>query len=196
MKKGASPKLVAIIVVVAPVMIAACTTSSPPQQNTNQSSTATAPKAEAPAPGPAPTTAPAASTAPVIASADGDTPGAKVEIHEMKRSSGDTLTLKFSMANGSNKDIAFNYAFVEDGNDVIDFNSVGGVHLIDPVGKKKYFVVRDTENQPSCSKGLKDLKPGERINLWSKFPAPPEDVQKISVVVPHFGPMDDVPISR
>jgi len=195
MKKGASPKLVAIIVVVAPVMIAACTTSSPPQQNTNQSSTAPAPKAEAPAPGPAPTT-PAASTAPVIASADGDAPGAKVEIHEMKRSSGDTLTLKFSMANGSNKDIAFNYAFVEEGKDVIDFNSVGGVHLIDPVGKKKYFVVRDTENQPSCSKGLKDLKPGERINLWSKFPAPPEDVQKISVVVPHFGPMDDVPISR
>ena len=42
----------------------------------------------------------------------------------------------------------------------------------------------------------KDLKPGERVNLWSKFPAPPEDVQKISVVVPHFGPMDDVPISR
>lgn len=197
MKKGASPKLVTIIVALAPVMIAACTTSSPQQKNTNASSQAAPakPEASAPAPAPAPSTPPS-STAPIIASADGDAPGTKVEIHELKRSSGETLTLRFSMVNGSNKDISFNYAFVEPGKDVPDFNSVGGVHLIDPVGKKKYFVVRDTENQPSCSKGLKDLAPGQRLNLWSKFPAPPEDVQKISVVVPHFGPMDDVPISR
>jgi hypothetical protein len=196
MKKGASPKLVTIIVALAPVMIAACSTSSPPQQNKNESAQGAPPKPDASAPAPAPVPTPAASTAPVISSADGEAPGAKVEIHELKRSSGDTLTLRFSMVNGSNKDIAFNYNFVEQGKDVIDFNSVGGVHLIDPVGKKKYFVVRDTENQPSCSKGLKDMKPGERVNLWSKFPAPPEDVQKISVVVPHFGPMDDVPVSR
>lgn len=196
MKKGASPKLVTIIVALAPLLIAACSTSSPPQQNKNESPQAAAPKPDATAPAAAPAPTPAASTAPVISSADGDAPGSRVEIHEMKRSSGDTLTLRFSMVNGSTKDIAFSYAFVEQGKDIPDFNSIGGVHLIDPVGKKKYFVVRDTENQPSCSKGLKDLKPGERVNLWSKFPAPPEDVQKISVVVPHFGPMDDVPISR
>lgn len=198
MKKPASPQLVTMIIIgLSPVMIAACGTSTPQQsQNTNQSSQtaqSAPPKTEAPAPMPS---TPPPATAPIIASADGDTPGAKIEIHELKRSSGDTLTLRFSMVNASSKDISFNYAFVEPGKDVVDFNSVGGVHLIDAVGKKKYFVVRDTENQPSCSRGLKDLAPGGRVNLWSKFPAPPEDVQMISVVVPHFGPMDDVPISR
>lgn len=198
MKKAASPQLLTIIIIgLAPVLIAACATSTPQQtQNTNRSSQtaqSAPPKTEAPVPAPS---TPPPSAAPIIASADGDTPGSKVEIHELKRTSGDTLTLRFSMVNGGNTDISFNYAFVEEGKSIPDFNSVGGVHLIDPVGKKKYFVVRDTENQPSCSKGLKDLAPGGRLNLWSKFPAPPEDVQIISVVVPHFGPMDDVPISR
>lgn len=198
MKKAASPQLVTIIIIgLAQVMITACATSPPQQsQNTNQSSQTAQPspaKTEAPAPAPSTPPPPAA---PVIASADGETTGAKVEIHELKRTSGNTLTLRFSMVNGSNKDLSFGYAFAEKGKDIVDFASVGGVHLIDPVGKKKYFVVRDTEDQPSCSKGLKDLVPGSRLNLWSKFPAPPEDVQMISVVVAHFGPMDDVPISR
>jgi hypothetical protein len=198
MKKTASPQLATIIVIgLAQVMIAACATSTPQQtQNTNQSpQIAQSAPAKTEPPAPAPSTPPPP-TAPIIASADGDTPGSKVEIHELKRTSGDTLTLRFSMVNSGDKAISFNYNFVEQGKDVVDFNSVGGVHLIDPVGKKKYFVVRDTEDQPSCSKGLRDLAPGGRSNLWSKFPAPPEGVQMISVVVPHFGPMDDVPIGR
>jgi hypothetical protein len=67
---------------------------------------------------------------------------------------------------------------------------------VDSAGKKKYFVVRDTENHCLCSRDVKDLSPGARTNLWAKFPAPPDDVQKISVVIPHFGPIDDAPISR
>ena len=35
-----------------------------------------------------------------------------------------------------------------------------------------------------------------RANVWAKFPAPPEDVQKISVVVPTFPPFEGIPISR
>jgi hypothetical protein len=35
-----------------------------------------------------------------------------------------------------------------------------------------------------------------RLNLWAKFPAPPEDVKKISITIPHFAPLDDAPISQ
>jgi hypothetical protein len=34
------------------------------------------------------------------------------------------------------------------------------------------------------------------VVLWAKFPAPPDSVTKIGVVMPHFVPMDDVPISQ
>jgi hypothetical protein len=143
-----------------------------------------------------PTTVEPSAALPALAVAEGEVPGVKAELHELKRTAGDTLTLKFSIANGSADAVDFGYAFVEKGRDVPDFNTVGGVHLIDAEGKKKYFVVRDAEGQCACSRDLRSVKPGSRAQLWAKFPAPPDDVQKISVVVPHFLPVDDVPISR
>ena len=131
---------------------------------------------------------------PVLASTDGDRPGIRVEVVELKRASGDTVNLKFTMINDSDKDMSFGYDFGE--GSTSDINTVAGAHLIDAAGKKKYFVLRDTENACLCSRGLDAIKQKSRANLYAKFPAPPDDVQKITVVIPHFTPMDDVPISR
>jgi hypothetical protein len=57
-------------------------------------------------------------------------------------------------------------------------------------------VVRDAEGKCLSSRGLGKIEPGSRMNLWAKFPAPPDSVEKITVVIPHFIPMDDVPISK
>jgi hypothetical protein len=135
-------------------------------------------------------------SAAAIASADGERAGTRVDITELKRSGDNTLTLKFVMLNDSDKAIGFGYDFGDKANEIKDHSSIGGITLVDSAGKKKYFVVRDTENNCLCSRGVKDIPPGSRINLWAKFPAPPDDVQKISVVIPHFGPIDDAPISR
>ena len=144
-------------------------------------------------PAPATTVAP---SIPAIATADGQTPGVRAEVQELKRGSDNTLTLKFSIINDSDKNLGFGYDFGDEDNHIKDFGSIGGVTLIDGANKKKYFVVRDTESNCVCSRGVKDLKPQSRANLWAKFPAPPDDVQKIGVVIPNFGPLDDVPISR
>jgi hypothetical protein len=139
-----------------------------------------------------------AATAPApagIATADGETAGVTATIKELKRSSGGTVSLKLVITNGSQKQLGTGYAFVDPDNEIRDFNSIGGVHLIDPVGKKKYFVARDSEKKCVCSQGVKDIAPGASINVWAKFAAPPAEVQKVSVIVPHFSPMDDVAIS-
>ena len=173
-------------------LLASCTQKEEPKP-------ATPTQAQAVQPSPTPASTPgsvAPNTVPAIAVADGETSGIKAEIHELKRTAGDTLTLKFSIANGSAKKLGFGYDFAEKGKDVPDFNTIGGVHLIDGAGKKKYFVVRDTEGICSCSRDLDEIEPGSRSQVWAKFPAPPEDVQKISVVIPHFIPVEDVPISR
>jgi hypothetical protein len=140
--------------------------------------------------------APSAPSTAAIATADGERAGTRVEITELKRSSDNTVTLKFAMVNDSDKGIGFGYDFGDPANEIKDHSSVGGVSLVDSTGKKKYFVVRDTEDNCLCSRGVKDIAPNSRGNLWAKFPAPPDDVQKISIVIPHFGPLDDVPISR
>lgn len=144
----------------------------------------------------APVAAPAAPAAVVIATAEGEKAGTRVEITELKRSSDNTLTLKFAMVNDSPERLSFNYNYGDSEHSIKDFNSIGGVTLVDGANKKKYFVVRDTENSCLCSRGLSDIPAKSRGNVWAKFPAPPEDVQKISIVIPHFGPIDDAPISR
>ncbi len=130
----------------------------------------------------------------ILATTDGENPGIKVEVVELKRVSGGTVNLKFVLINDGEKSLDFGYAF-GDGS-TIDFGSIGGVHLIDAAGKKKYFVIRDSEKKCLCSQGLKSVASKSRMNLWAKFPAPPDSVEKITVVIPHFMPMDDVPISR
>lgn len=147
----------------------------------------------APASGPAPATAAAPATPKALATAEGRTPGLRAEVTELKRTSGETLTLRFTLVNESEQPIN-----VSDVAALVDLDGsygVGGVHLIDSVGRKKYFVARDSENRCVCSE-FAALKKGQRVNHWAKFPAPPEDVQQISVVLPTFSPMDDVPIGR
>ena len=92
--------------------------------------------------------------------------------------------------------MGFGYDFGDSEHSIKDFSSVGGVSLVDAAGKKKYMVVRDSEKACICSRDVKDLPAGSRVNLWAKFPPPPEDVKRISIVIPHFAPMDDVPISQ
>lgn len=131
-----------------------------------------------------------------IATTEGEKPGLVLRVTELKRGSGGTTMLRFTIVNGSDSDLGFGYEFGEPGQGGIDYQSVGGVHLIDPVAKKKYLVVRDSSSGKCvCSQDLNAIKPGGQMNLWSKFPSPPPDVQRVTIVVPHFIPMDDVPVS-
>jgi hypothetical protein len=72
----------------------------------------------------------------------------------------------------------------------------GGVTLVDTVSKKKYFALADTDKTCICSRDIDNVAPNTQVALWVKFPAPPPSVTKITVDVPHFIPLDDVPISQ
>ena len=194
------------------LMIQACdkkeetkTAAPAPAAPAPQPAPAPAPAAPAPqpAPAPAPGAAPSvpvppapqtASAKPALATADGEKQGSRVEIQEIKRVSGGMVMLRLTMINDSDQDLSFGHYFAQQG--MTDLNNIGGVHLIDPVGKKKYLVVRDSKNNCDCSRGISEVGAKSRINLWARFPAPPDNVEKIGVMVPHFPPLDDVPISR
>ncbi len=176
-----------------------CSKEQPAVESTTVAQ-ATAPPAAAATTATAPPAAAAAAAAPApaaptgLATADGEKSGVTAVVHELKRTSGGTVSLKFSITNGSQEDVSFGYNYADPAHDVIDFSSVGGVQLIDEANRKKYFVVRDSAGKAVCSQKIGDIKPGQTTNLWARFPAPPPEVQKISIVIPHFSPMDDVPI--
>jgi hypothetical protein len=126
-----------------------------------------------------------------IATTDGEATGTRIEIQELKRVTGGTVMLRFVAVNDSDQDIP-NYLFqATEGTHAVD-----GVYLLDLAGKKKYEVVRDADKHCICSHDIPAVKSKTSLNLWAKFPAPPDGVEKIGVVVPHFIPMDDVPISK
>jgi hypothetical protein len=115
----------------------------------------------------------------------------RAEVMELKRIPGDMLMLRLALVNKGSEPVT-PQEYTASG----DYRAVSGVTLMDPINKKTYLVARDSEKNTICSKGLENIKPGERINVWARYPAPPPDVRKISLMIPHFPPIDDVPIGR
>jgi len=132
--------------------------------------------------------APAAGSSP-LATADGEAPGTQLQVTKFKRA-GDSVMLQFLLIN--NSDSSYDPNNLQSSN----YRSVDGVYLVDLAGKKKYEVVRDSTGAGVCSQNLQAIPSKSSINVWAKFPAPPDSVQKLGVVVPHFMPMDDVPLSQ
>lgn len=143
-------------------------------------------------PAPTPTTPAAGSNA--LPSSQGEFPGITATIQEVRRSS-NTVTLKLAMSNQSKENFSVAYSFGEGGS-LTDFNSVAGIHLIDTVNKKSYLVMRDSNGACECSRNIGSIAPGSQSVVWAKFEAPPDDLQKITVAIPHFPPFEDVPISH
>jgi hypothetical protein len=189
--------LLSIVVVLSCAKKEATTTTqaAAPAPESTSSAVTTSP-ASAPASTPAVAPPAAATTSSGIASADGEKPATRVDVMELKRGSGGTVTLKMAFVNDSDKAIGFGYNFADPDHQIRDHGSIGAVQLVDPVGKKKYFVARDSAGKCVCSTDIPDVAPHSHLSLWAKFPAPPDDVQKISIVIPHFQPLDDVAISH
>src|SRR5579863_723363 len=75
-----------------------------------------------------------------IATSDGETPGLSIQVQELKLVSG-ALMLRFTIKNDSDK--ATDLTNTMSGSEGA---SVDGIYLLDVPGKKKYLVVRDSED--------------------------------------------------
>jgi hypothetical protein len=170
------------------VALCSCGKSESPATSTVTQQPASPPAAP---PSAVPAASPAAASSATPAPVDGDLPGVKIAINELKRTSS-TATLKFTVYNTSAK--AFTTQGIFDGDEYHRFRHVGAIHLIDGESKKKYFVVTDSDGRFLCSNDIADIPPGSQITLWAKFPVPPSEVQKITVEIPHFVPFEDVAI--
>ena len=118
---------------------------------------------------------------------EGEKAGHKIIVRDLKRDDGGTVTLRFRIANENEKPEAI-------------YQLLGGylddrVHLIDAANKKKYLVVKDSSGKCECTAIKGSVGKDSPVNLWAKFPAPPESVQKITVVVSGFEPIESVRIT-
>jgi hypothetical protein len=134
---------------------------------------------------------------PELATATGSQPGTQVTVHELRRSDDDTVRLVFTVSNRSSRRwtylARFNEPGLAPGGAATD---VGGTYLIDQANNMRHLVLRDTGNACVCSEGIPgSLDDGEQFTAFAEFPAPPASVRSVTVVIPLFTPMQDVPIS-
>lgn len=89
-----------------------------------------------------------------------------------------------------------------DGSDIFDANdfrgnetalvasgaSVAGAVLVDEAGKKRYYVLRDTDGRCLCTMGLEDIQPKETRPFFAQFPSPPESTTSVEFELPTMPP--------
>lgn len=65
--------------------------------------------------------------------------------------------------------------------------SFAGMTLVDSKGKKRYYVLRDTDNRPLTTYAYAPfIKAGDSLSFFAQFPAPPGDTTQLALQLPGF----------
>lgn len=80
----------------------------------------------------------------------------------------------------------------------IDGGTTDGVVVTDDANGMVYRAAYDNGGNCLCSSNLSAsfVDEDKSLLLNTRFAAPPEDVESVTVQIPHFGTFDDVPLSR
>ncbi|MFJ9415950.1 hypothetical protein ACIRPT_17475 [Streptomyces sp. NPDC101227] len=129
---------------------------------------------------------PAAESDAVIAEMKGPD-GVIVRLHSVVRDSGGFVTVSGTVTNGGTR--VFNAIdWRSNETEMQSRSSLSGATLVDKAGKKRYLVLRDTNNECLCTTGLSGLRPGASSPIFAQFPAPPAKVTEVDFNLPTLPP--------
>lgn len=115
--------------------------------------------------------------------------GLELTIHEAKRDVGGFLTVTGNLKNTSDSAATITSHVSGDETEVLKHgSSFGGATLVDSVGKKRYYVLRDTDGRPLTTTGLSSLGKGRSTQVFMQFPAPPPATTEVTFQLPTFRP--------
>ncbi|MFJ8295827.1 hypothetical protein ACIQ9R_08145 [Streptomyces sp. NPDC094447] len=115
--------------------------------------------------------------------------GLELAINLAERDAGGFLTVKGQLKNTSDTGTIVPSRLSGDETEVVKHgNSLGGATLVDAVGKKRYYVLRDTDGRPLTTSGLSNIGAGQGIPVFLQFPAPPAGTAAVSFQLPTFEP--------
>ncbi|MET8967487.1 hypothetical protein [Streptomyces hydrogenans] len=115
--------------------------------------------------------------------------GLELAINSVDRDAGGFVTIKGRLSNASSAVIAIPPQTSGNETEVVKHGtSLGGATLVDSVGKKRYYVLRDTDGRPLTTTNLDSLGPGKSTAVFMQFPAPPATTTEVSFQLPTFEP--------
>ncbi|WP_217241597.1 hypothetical protein [Streptomyces sp. AC555_RSS877] len=113
--------------------------------------------------------------------------GLVLQITSAERDSGGFVTVNGSLKNDGDKSVLVPGAVRGDETEIIrNGRSLGGATLVDSKGKKRYYVLRDTDGRPLTTTGFSNLKAGESLAVFMQFPAPPTSTTEVAFQLPTF----------
>ncbi|CAD5951648.1 hypothetical protein ACWGH7_34555 [Streptomyces cyaneofuscatus] len=113
--------------------------------------------------------------------------GLVLVINEVKRDTGGFLTVQGAITNEGDQARATSAWSGAEVNIVNkNPNSVAGATLVDKAGKKRYYVLRDTDSRCLCTTAITSLAPGKTAPIFMQFPAPPQTTTEVDFALPTF----------
>ncbi|MEU0849349.1 hypothetical protein ABZ387_15430 [Streptomyces flaveolus] len=113
--------------------------------------------------------------------------GLLLKITAAQRDSGGFVTVSGDLKNDGAKTVNVPAQLSGNETEIIrNGSSLGGATLVDSKGKKRYYVLRDTEGRPLTTSNLPALKAGESLPVFMQFPAPPANATEVTFQLPMF----------
>ncbi|MFE4860198.1 hypothetical protein [Streptomyces sp. NPDC056670] len=121
--------------------------------------------------------------------------GIVLTVNSVARDAGGFLTVSGQLRNPGSKSFNGTSDWAGTERDVLPSgDSVAGATLIDKVGKKRYYVLRDTGGKCLCTMGISSVEAGQTVPFFAQFPAPPTGTKDVDFQLPTF-PTMTVPVS-
>ncbi|GGZ94429.1 hypothetical protein ACFOOM_29070 [Streptomyces echinoruber] len=113
--------------------------------------------------------------------------GLMLRITSATRDSGGFVTVNGELKNDGDQSVRVSVRTAGDETEIIRHgSSLGGATFVDSAGKKRYYVLRDTDGRPLTTTNLPRIKAGASIPVFMQFPAPPPDTTEVTFELPTF----------
>jgi len=113
--------------------------------------------------------------------------GLLLQITSAQRDSGGFVTVNGNLKNDGAKSVVVPPQMSGDETEIVKHGlSLGGATLVDSKGKKRYYVLRDTEGRPLTTTGLGTLQGGQSLPVFMQFPSPPTNTTEVTLQLPTF----------
>lgn len=115
--------------------------------------------------------------------------GLELTIGSAQRDAGGFLTIKGSLKNTSDSSAVVSSQTSGNETEVMKHgSSLGGATLVDSLGKKRYYVLRDTDGRPLTTTGISLLAADSSTEVFMQFPSPGAGTTEVTFQLPTFEP--------
>ncbi|MCT9137996.1 hypothetical protein [Streptomyces violarus] len=113
--------------------------------------------------------------------------GLLLQITSAQRDAGGFVTVNGQFKNDGSGSLVIPAELRGDETEILKHGtSLGGATLVDSKGKKRYYVLRDTDGRPLTTTGLTTIESGQTIPVFVQFPTPPASTTDVTLQVPTF----------